>query len=257
MTLASKQLSIVIQTYNEAHTIEACINNARQLTDTILVIDTESTDDTVAKAQSLNIPVKKFPFSRYVEPARAFGIQSASTEWVFLLDADERFEPELVSEIQTILKNPGHTHYTVPRKELFAGKIWLKHGGWWPNKLIRLIHTPSFKNWPQAIHSTPVITGTQGELQHALLHYSKNDYHTIVKKTTIFEDVESQLLFEANKPVSTATFFRKFFGELFRRLIQKQGYRDGSIGVIESMYQAFSKTITWLYVYEKKKSRSL
>lgn len=257
MSSGSKQLSIVIQTYNEERNIQACIENARRVTESILLIDTESTDSTVEKAKSLGVPVQSFPYSRYVEPARAFGIQAALTEWVFLLDADERFEPELIQEIRSVVDHPEHTHYTVPRKELFAGKVWLKHGGWWPNKLIRLIHKPSFLDWPQAIHSTPQIKGSQGELHHSLLHFSKNDYDTIVKKTTLFEDVESQLLFEANKNVSTPIFFRKFFGELFRRLIQKQGYKDGSIGIIESLYQAFSKTITWLYVYEKKNNRSL
>jgi hypothetical protein len=94
-------------------------------------------------------------------------------------------------------------------------------------------------------------------LKNAFLHYSKNDYEQIVKKTINFEDIESELLFKADKPVNTLTFFRKFLGELYRRMFKASGYKDGTIGVIESIYQAFSKTITYLYLYEKKNSRSV
>lgn len=255
--MKDKRISIVIQTYNEAKNIASCIENARLLTDSVIVVDTQSTDTTVATAQSMDVPVHTFPFARYVEPARTFGIAQAPTDWVLLLDADERLSPELITEIATVLKNPKHQSYRIPRKEFFAKKLWLHHGGWWPNYLIRLIHKPSFREWPKAIHSTPVIDGSEGYLEHAILHYSKNDYAEIVSKTTVFEDVESQLLFEADRTVSTATLFRKFAGELYRRLIAKHGYRDGAIGVIESFYQAFSKTITWIYLYEKKHCRSV
>ena len=93
--------------------------------------------------------------------------------------------------------------------------------------------------------------GQTGLLKEPLLHYFHKNLETMVAKTAVYEDVESDLLFKAGKPVSTATFFRKFLGELYRRLFKWQGYRDGTFGVIESIYQAFSKTITYLFLYEK------
>lgn len=250
-------ICVVIQTYNEEKNIAGCIKSAHLLTEHILVVDTESTDNTLTTAKQLGVRVESFPFSRYVEPAREFGVTKAGAEWVLLLDADERLTPELVAEIKAAIKSDTYTHYKIPRKEFFAKKIWLKHGGLWPNHQIRLIHTKAFQTWPKAIHSTPLITGNLGYLQEAILHYSKNDYAEIVKKTTVFEDVESQLLFEADRPVSVPILFRKFFGELFRRLVKNQGYRDGTIGIIEAFYQAYSKTITYIYLYEKKNCRTV
>lgn len=251
------QISVVIQTYNEEANIKECIESARQLTDSIIVVDTESTDRTVELAKQEHVPVYCHPFVEYVEPVRNFAIKKATTPWVFLLDADERFTPELISEINRRIDKEPFTYYKVSRKEYFGKKTWLKHGGWWPNHIIRLINTKSFVNWPPAIHSTPEINGTCGMLEHSILHFSKNDYEVIVNKTINFEDKESELLYKADRPVSRNTFFRKFFGELYRRLIKKQGFRDGTIGLIESLYQAFSKTITYLYLYEKKTRRSL
>ena len=47
--------------------------------------------------------------------------------------------------------------------------------------------------------------------------------------------------------------------EYIRRQIKNLGFLDGPFGIIESIYQAFSKTITYLFLYEKqnKKGRSL
>lgn len=246
-------LTVIINTYNEEHNIEECIESARLLTDSIIVVDMESTDNTMKLSKKAGVKVYTFPFSSYVEPARNFGIRKAiESDWVFILDADERVTPELAAEVKKSIRANEETHYKIPRKEMFAKRVWLKHGGWWPNHQIRLIQSSAFVSWPTQIHGTPEIKGSLGYLTEPLIHFSKNDYSTIVEKTIIFEDIESELLFMAKRHVSTATFFRKFLGELFRRLIKARGYLDGDIGIIESVYQAFSKTITYLYLYEKK-----
>lgn len=249
--------TVIIQVYNEAAHIEAAIKSAQLLTDDILVIDTESTDDTVALAKKAGATIKSFPNSTYVEPARKFGIQHAAGEWVFILDADERMTPELAQEIQTVLPVTKNSYFKVPRKNIFGGKTWLQHGGWWPDLQLRLIRKQDFVTWPDRIHSTPEIKGTEGRLEQAFEHLFHGDLEQMASKTAVYEGIEADLLYKANRPVSTLIFFRKFVGELWRRLVQKQGYCDGDIGVIESIYQAFSKTITYLFLYEKKNSRSV
>lgn len=248
----ASEISVITHTYNEEKNILECIQSARLLTDKIILIDMESTDKTVSIAKKEGVAVFTFPHVVYVEPAREFGVSKAKTKWVFLLDADERITEELAQEIKNTLIQSSHTYYKIPRKEFFAKTVWLKHGGWWPNYQTRLFMKESLVRWPTEIHSTPEFLGTEGYLKNAILHYSKNSYEQIVGKTMIFEDVESDLLLKAGRPVSTSTFFRKFLGELYRRLIKYQGFRDGPIGIIESIYQAFSKTITYLFLYEKK-----
>lgn len=255
-------ITVVIHTHNEEKNIQECIDSARLLTKEIHIIDMDSNDRSQDIAKKNGIKVLNVPFTTYVEPARKFGIMQSKSDWVFLLDADERMTPELAQEIkEKILPATSHqlpaTHYKVPRKNIFGRKQWLKHGGWWPDHQIRLIHKKSLKDWPEKIHSTPQIEGDMDYLANPFIHYFHGDLQSMVDKTTIYENIESQLLYEAGRPAETKTFFRKFLGELFRRLIQKKGYLDGTIGVIESIYQAYSKTITYLYVYEKKKSSSL
>lgn len=258
----SATITVVIHTHNEEKNIKECIQSAQLLTKDITVIDMESTDRTREIAKQNGVTIFTFPFKTYVEPAREIGIKKAKSDWVFILDADERMTPELAQEIkEKILPSTSNrlqaTSYKVPRKNIFGRKKWLSHGGWWPDHQIRLILKKAFHTWPDRIHSSPQIEGSVGYLDKPFLHYFHGDIQNMVDKTTIYEQIESQLLYEAEKPVQTSTFFRKFLGELYRRLIKQQGYLDGTVGIIESMYQAYSKTITYLYLYEKKKSRTV
>jgi len=253
-----ENIEVIIFSYNNEKIIKDCLTSAKLLTDKIILIDQESTDQTVSIAKKFLVSVYKFPHQNYVEPSREFGINKSTTDWIFILDSDERITPALAQEIRNSkFEIRNFTHYRVPRKNIFIDR-WLAHGGWWPDNQIRLINKKYFKSWSKEIHSTPIIEGKEGLLKKHLLHYFHGDLKTMVDKTLVFEDIESDMLFKANKPVSTLTFFRKFWGELWRRCFKKFGFLDGTVGIIESIYQAFSKTITHLMLYEKKyKSRSL
>lgn len=253
-------LNIIIFTHNCEDQIKEIIDNGRLLSSDIIIIDTESQDKTKEIAEKTGLKVYSFPNQKYVEPARAFGIKKAESDWVLILDSDERLTQELIEEIKPVINHPeaDFSYYMIPRKNFFLDQ-WLKHGGWWPDYQIRLINKNYFLFWPKEIHSTPKIKGKGGILKNYLLHYSHGNINSMVEKTLIFEDIESDLLYQASRSVNTLTFFRKFLGELWRRLIIKKGFFDGKAGIIESVYQAYSKTITYLFLYEKnlKKSRSL
>lgn len=229
-------LTVVIFTPIDDVNIKECVESAKLLTENIILIH---------------------PTSSFVETIRETGIKQAKTDWILILDADERLTKDLSKEIKSIIRNPQYTNYMISRKNIFAKTKWLRYGGWWPDYQIRLINKKHFVNWPKRIHSTPIIKGSTGNLSFPILHYFHGDLNKMVEKTIIFEDIESNLLFKANRTSGTLIFFRKFLAELWRRLFKGLGFFDGTLGVIESVYQAFSKTFTYLLLYEKNKSRTL
>lgn len=252
------KVSVLIHTRNEEENIQDAIASAQILTHQIIVVDMQSTDDTAIIAQKMGVNVYQFPHSTYVEPARNFGIEKATTDWVFIMDADERMTQSLASEIKEVVEQTEKSYFKLPRKNIFGRVKWLEHGGWYPDYVIRLIKKKSFVKWPTQIHSSPIIRGEMGYLLEPLTHYFHSNLTGMVQKTGVYENIESDLLFEAKRDVSTLILFRKFFGELNRRLIMSLGFTDGIMGLIESLYQAYSKTITYIFLYEKyKKSRSL
>lgn len=249
-------ITVVLQVHNEEEHITDAIKSARLLTTSILVMDMQSTDNTAELALKNGAQIKSAPFYEYVEPIRQLAFTQTTAEWIFLLDADERITPALASEIiETVSQESSYAAYRVKRKNIFAGKKWFRHGGWWPDSQLRLIKRRNLIAWPERIHSTPQIDGTTGMLKEPFLHLFHGDLTKMVQKTAKFEDQEAALLYKAGRKTSVFTFGRKFLGELFRRLIRKQGYRDGTYGIIESIYQAYSKTITWLLVAEKNYQR--
>ncbi len=245
-------ITVVINTRNEEKNIEGCVSSAFLLSSKVIVVDMDSTDKTSLIAKKLGANVYDIPPSNYVEPARLYAINKSTTDWVMILDADERITKELAREILGL--SDGLTNYKIPRKNIFGNHTWLKHGGWWPDHQIRLINKKHLKDWPKRIHSTPRISGDMGYLENPITHYFHGDLESMVEKTIVFENIESDLLHKAKKDSSTPIFFRKYFAELYRRLIKRMGFLDGTVGIIESIYQAYSKTITYLYLYEKNRS---
>ncbi|MCS7093064.1 MAG: hypothetical protein NZL96_01365 [Patescibacteria group bacterium] len=232
-----KNLTVVIYSPQDNYQLKQSIENAEILSKFITIV---------------------YPNSPIVETVREIGIKKAQTEWVLIIDADERISLSLSEEIKKTIQQENFGAYKIPRKNIFTlrndhicQKKWLRWGGWWPDYQIRLINKKNLICWPKVIHASPIIKGKIGTLSQPIYHYFHSDLRSMVNKTIVFETIEAELLFEAKKKASTLTFFRKFFGELGRRLVRNRGFLDGSIGILESIYQAFSKTITYLFLYEK------
>ena len=94
--MMKNKISVVINTYNAERHLEKVLQAAKDF-DEIVVCDMESTDHTVEIAQRYGCKVVTFPKKDYVsaEPARNFAIQSASSYWVLVVDADELITEDL------------------------------------------------------------------------------------------------------------------------------------------------------------------
>lgn len=253
--MSDSLITVLIEANNQEKRIGECIKNARLLTEDIVVVDIGSTDRTFSVATKFGAEVFCTSYSDYVEPVRNFGIKKTKGQWVFILDPDERLSENLIKEIKKTITNINLTHFKIPRKNYFARTFWFAHGGWWPDHVIRFFKRESFIDWPQTIHSTPIIKGEVGYLSSPIIHFWRDSFEGSVNSTITFGDKESDLLFKAQRNVGILTFFRKFFGELYRRLCRHLGFLDGELGIIEAIYQAFSKTITYLFLYEKQHNR--
>jgi len=126
-----QKISVYILTCNEEAKIGAAIESVRWA-DEVVVVDSESTDNTVPMARTLGARVVDIPFKGFGSLRNA-AIEACSHEWIFSLDADERCTPELAAEIRGILNasDPADAYY-VPRKNWFLGR-WIRHSGWYPD----------------------------------------------------------------------------------------------------------------------------
>lgn len=134
-------LTVVILTKDEALHIERAITSVEGIAERVLVVDSGSTDDTVAIATRLGATVLQNDWVNYATQMNwAFAQASTQTNWLMRLDADEIVTPELASEIRAQLPQFGPDIagvYVSRRMNFMGGKV--RYGGLFPIRVLRLI----------------------------------------------------------------------------------------------------------------------
>ncbi len=140
-----KDLTVIILTYNEALHIERAILSVRTVAQKVIVVDSYSTDHTVSLAQALNAEVLQHPFVNHAQQFQ-WAIEHANiqSEWVMRMDADEYITDELRNEIKEKLpiQDQDTCGVVLKRQVHFMGQ-WIKYGGYYPIKLLRIWRTGS------------------------------------------------------------------------------------------------------------------
>ncbi|HMW98477.1 MAG TPA: glycosyltransferase family 2 protein, partial [Flavobacteriales bacterium] len=120
-------LSVVIITRNEERNIARCINSVRTLSDDIVVVDSGSTDRTVAIATELGARVSMHTWAGY-SAQKNHANALARHAYILSLDADEALSPELTASIRTAEQAGWHGAYGFNRLTNYCGR-WVRHGG--------------------------------------------------------------------------------------------------------------------------------
>lgn len=133
-------LTVIILTKNEEKNIEKCLRSLKNLSKRIVLVDSYSTDQTASLARQLGAEVVEHPFESHAEQFNwALENLSIATEWVMRLDADEELLPELVSELEELLPSLGDAvNGVILRRRVYFMGRWLKHGGKYPELLLRV-----------------------------------------------------------------------------------------------------------------------
>lgn len=247
------KLSIVIIAKNEEDVIKDCLESVRWA-DEVILLEGNSSDKTIEIARKYNIRIvpqksKEMDYSSW----RNQGKEEVKGDWVFYLDADERVTPELENEIKKTINETKTTVLAIPRRNFLLGKE-LKHGGWYPDYQIRIFKKDKLKRWVGKLHERPEFEGEIQELKNPMIHLQPETIEPALEKSIKWSSIEAKLLFDAHHPRMTWwRILRMGATTLFERLIKKQGFRDGTEGWIESLYQSFHTMIVYIKLWEMQK----
>jgi glycosyltransferase involved in cell wall biosynthesis len=256
ITTKDMKLTAVIITKNEENNIVDCIESL-SFADEIVVVDNNSEDRTVEIAKKHGAKVYSEKFSDFAQQ-RNFGLEKAKGEWILYIDADERLTPKLQTEILSIIHpaSPAGGHpwstisaFRIPRKNYYFGQFE------WPyvEKQERLFRKDRLKKWKGEIHESPVVDGELGELKEHLNHYTHRDLSSMVEKTNKWSEVESNLLYNSGHPqMQWWRFLRIMLTKFYDSFVKQGGWKIGTVGWIESIYQAFSYFIVYAKLWEKQ-----
>ncbi len=164
-------VTVVILAVNEELTIADCLSSCSWCDD-VHVVDSGSTDRTVEIAESMGATVHYNPFESFGQQ-RNWAIENidAKNDWVFHLDADERFTPGLVDEMQAVLaQDPEESAFHVAQKMMFMGQ-WLKRSSSYPTYQMRFFHRSRARFRDFGHGQREETDGIVGRLKQPYLHY--------------------------------------------------------------------------------------
>ena len=246
-------ISVVINTYNAERHLAECLEAVKDF-DEIVVCDMESTDRTVEIAQRYGCKIVTYPKGDCVsaEPARTFAIQSASSEWVLVVDSDEIITPELRKYLyERTQADDGVKGLYIAR----LNKIFGVYNRGWSNDYQLRFFIREGTVWPPYVHTFPTV---QGRIEYiprrrrelALIHLADDSIRTRVYKTNEYTDNEVE-----KKRGKHYGAFKLVFDPLFRFV--KAYFFKGQIfkcvpGFINASLDAYYRFITIAKVIESR-----
>lgn len=231
------QLSVIIITLNEAANIGACLDSV-SFADEVIVVDSGSTDGTVAAAVARGARVTVTADWPGFGPQKGRALALATKDWVLSLDADERVSPALAEQIKQAMAQGANSAYSIPRLTQFCGQ-WIRHCGWTPDYVLRLFRRGSARFSNDLVHEQVLVDSVKpAHLAAPLLHFS---YPTPGHYWRKLEQYSRAWALQRHAQGQNTTMLRAFLAGLvafLRSYLFRLGFLDGAMGFAVCTVQA-------------------
>jgi len=288
-TRAASQLlpvSVIIPVRNEARNLPRCLESLRDVGE-VFVIDSQSTDETGAIAESLGAKVVQFHYHGGWPKKRQWAMDTLpiAYDWILLLDADEAMTTELSREIRKAIQNPLVTGYRISLQLYFLGKL-LQHcdATFWKLSLFRKgqarfecrLKDQDSSMADMEVHEHVIADGPTAELRSPLVHNNVESLSRYIQKHDEYSNWEARVLSRADE--SSEEMRASLFGtqarrrrwlkkKLYRlpgspvllflyRYVFRLGFLDGVPGLIYCTFQAVQMFHTKAKIYELRNARN-
>jgi glycosyltransferase involved in cell wall biosynthesis len=238
-----KTVSAAVICLNEEQKIAACLKSLSFCDETI-VVDSGSTDNTVAIAQELGAKVIHHDWPGHIEQ-KNYVITQTNGEWVLSVDADERVTKTLRLEIQRAVSSGEETAYWMPRVVYYINR-WIRHSGWYPASKIRLFRRDAGAWGGENPHDQYRTDQPVGHLKGDLIHLSFDDIGEHVKTLNRFTDVAAAERIMKGRYASYGDIALRPLVTFIKMYFIKAGCLDGVPGLIAALlstYHVFCKYV--------------
>ena len=231
-------LSAVIITLNEEEHIQACLDSIADTVDEIVVVDSYSSDATPQICRRHpKVVFFQHPFDDY-SSQRNRAMQYASSQWILIIDADERLSAELSRSILDFLSNdPGVSGAKFPRMTPYMQRD-IRHCGWYPNQRYRIWKKGS-AHYEGAIHERVILQGKGVSLKGDLLHYTVKDLSDHANNVNKFSSIAALDRYKKQKKFSLLRLVFKPAGKFIETYLVRLGLLDGLQGFIIAVVSSY------------------
>ncbi len=250
------KLSLVIIAFNEEKNLGKCLQAAAEVSDEIIIIDSNSTDRTQEIGLSYGAKVIQHPFENFVKQKNV-AVDAATYDWILSIDADEVLSDELKHSILKIKENPEQDGYEMSRLTNYCGQ-WIRHCGWYPDVKLRVFNRLKARWTGHLIHEKiEMAPGSSiGRLNGDLLHYSYHSISDHIRQADKYSAISAQEMYEKKKK---ATVFKLLFSpafKFFRDYFFKLGFLDGFYGFVICKISAHAAFLKYAHLKNLHKKHS-
>lgn len=200
-------VSILVPIKNEASNLPRCLASV-SWADDVWVVDSQSSDGSAAKAETVGAKVVQFAFNGTWPKKKNWALETLpfKYDWVFILDADEVLPHEAEAEIQGIVSDPQQSidGYWINRRFFFMGR-WLRHA-YYPNWNLRLfrhrlgryerLSIGPTQSGDNEVHEHVIVRGRTGRLRCEMDHYAFPSIDVFVEKHNRYSNWEARVAHE-------------------------------------------------------------
>jgi glycosyltransferase involved in cell wall biosynthesis len=228
------KISACLITLNEERNLPRCLKSVASLVDEIVVVDSGSTDRTLQLAADFGARIVQQPWLGYVGQ-KNFALDRATHDWVFSLDADEEISPELAAAIARIKADPAAEApaaphgYRVSRIVFYRGR-WIRHGDWYPDRLVRLFRRAEARFTGGRVHEKLELPGTHPILPGHLHHFTYENPADRAARSAHYATLWAESAREQGRRASAWSGPAHALGRFARGYFLKRGFLDGAAG---------------------------
>ncbi len=229
------KLSLIIIAKNEESQISKFLESVKWV-DEIIVLDSGSTDKTVSICKEFTPHVFETDWQGFgIQKQRA--LEKATGDWVLSMDADEIISPQLRAEIEHAINQNQFDAFLLPRLSSYCGKF-IKHGGWYPDYILRLFRREIARFTDDIIHEHAVVEGKIGKLTAPILHESYSDFSEVLEKVNSYSTLQAQKLASHDVKSSLSKAIFRALWKFIQTYFVKAGFLDGMHGLMLAISSA-------------------
>jgi glycosyltransferase involved in cell wall biosynthesis len=242
------KLCVTVITRNEAADLPHALESVAWA-DELVVVDSESSDETAAIARRFTDRVVVRPWPGYVEQ-KNFAASLASHDWILSLDADERVTPALAAEIRAVLAAPAASAaYRIPRVTWHLGR-WIRTTDWYPDYQVRLYDRRAARWAGRYVHEHVEVHGSTGQLTAEIQHFPYRDVADHLETIDRYTTYAARQMYESGRRAG----FLQQAGHpplaFLRNYLLRGGIRDGMPGLIVSTMNAYYVFLKFAKLWE-------
>lgn len=231
------KLTVTVITRNEAANITAVLSSVAWA-DEVIVVDSESSDDTVALARCHASKVLVRPWPGF-SAQKNFAAEQAANDWILSVDADERVSDTLAGEIRGLLRDePPLRGYRLPRVSFYLGR-WIRSTDWYPDTQLRLYDRRAARWVGDYVHEHVEVEGDVGRLQHELLHLPYRDISHHLQTMDRYTTLAARQMQAGGRRVGPAALLARPAAAFLRNYVLRGGWRDGAVGLVVSLLNSY------------------